>query len=128
LNVRGGSCRPHRIQFAMSYTKVSAVEWVVGSPEHNRGVDERSERERFTGAKAQIECASEAALKGRSSTVRDRVGSAGQAALQVLCSRMRRFPPEGVRGVRPYARLSGWSLFCGTCNPLADTGLECRES
>src|SRR5207245_9093994 len=34
LKVRGGSCRPHRIQFAMSYTKVSAVEWVVGSTEH----------------------------------------------------------------------------------------------
>src|SRR5579864_2879404 len=34
LNVRGGSCRPHRIQFAMSNTKVSAVEWVVGLTEH----------------------------------------------------------------------------------------------
>ena len=81
LNVRGGSCRPHRMQFAMSYTKVSAVESVVGSTEHSPGVDERFEPKRFTGAKARIECASDAALKGRSSTVRDRVGS----ATRMLC-------------------------------------------
>src|SRR5437899_11919448 len=47
----------------------------------HRGVDERSELERFTGAEAQIECASDAALKGRSSTVRDRLGS----ATRMLC-------------------------------------------
>src|SRR5437660_6891951 len=106
LKDRGGSCRPHRIQFAMSYTKVSAVEWVVGSTEHTREVDERSELERFTGAEAQIECASDAALKGRSSTVRDRLGSAtrmlcrGSLPGRFPCSRMRRFAPQAGRGGR----------------------------
>jgi hypothetical protein len=79
------------MQFAMSYTKVSAVEGVVGSTEYNRGVEERSERERFTGLKAQIECAFDAALKGRSSTVRERVGPKGR------CSTVReKVGPEGL--------------------------------
>jgi hypothetical protein len=35
----------------MSYTKVSAVEWVVGSTEHNCGVDERSNKNGSRGLK-----------------------------------------------------------------------------
>jgi hypothetical protein len=57
------------MQFAMSYTKVSAVEWVVGSTGYEAELMNGPARERFTGAKAQIECPSDAALKGRSSTV-----------------------------------------------------------
>jgi hypothetical protein len=143
LNVRGGSCRPHRMQFAMSYTKVSAVEWVVGLTEHDRGVDEWSERERFTGAKARTECASDAALKGRSFTVRDRVGSAMRdARLDASAGRLMlshaslrsagrtRRPPLHKHGgrMRPplHKAVSGLSLFCATYNPSADTGLACR--